>query len=83
MTEYIIRLSILLPLTCGAIYGLLYLTRKFQSRQIQSGKSGLEIIDILPLGQGVKLATVRFGEEKILIAVCRQGISRIASRVQS
>ena len=40
------------------------------------------MIDVLPLGPGSKLAVVEFAGQRVLIAVSRNGITRIADDSQ-
>ena len=40
------------------------------------------MVDVLPLGPGSKLAVVEFAGQRILVAVSRSGITRIADDSQ-
>ena len=42
----------------------------------------IQMVDVLPLGPGSKLAVVEFGGQQILIAVSRNGITRLADDSQ-
>ena len=42
----------------------------------------IEMVDVLPLGPGSKLAVVEFAGQRILVAVSRNGITRIADDSQ-
>ena len=42
----------------------------------------VEMVDVLPLGPGSKLAVVEFAGQRILVAVSRNGITRIADDAQ-
>ena len=42
----------------------------------------VEMVDVLPLGPGSKLAVVEFAGQRILVAVSRNGITRIADDSQ-
>lgn len=78
MTEYIIRLLILLPIVCGLAWASLWLLKRAQiglplSRTSQD--RALQVIDAVPLGVGSKLAVVRFDDRNFLVAVTRTQIT--------
>jgi flagellar protein FliO/FliZ len=81
MTDYLLRLLILLPLVGGMAWGSLWLWKKAQlglpmaaSRKARS----LVVADVAPLGPGTKLAVVEFAGQRILLAVSRAGVARLA-----
>ena len=81
MFEYILRLLILLPIVGGMAWGSLWLWKKAQMGLPMSGQKqgrAVEMIGILPLGPGSKLAVVEFGGKQILLAISRNGITRLA-----
>lgn len=85
MLEYILRLLILLPLVGGMAWGSLWLWKKVQMGQLGLSPMGgqrqgraLELRGVLPLGPGAKLAVVEFSGKEILIAISRNGITRLA-----
>ncbi|WP_332817013.1 flagellar biosynthetic protein FliO [Sphingopyxis sp.] len=81
MFEYILRLLILLPLIGGMAWGSLWLWKRVQMGVPLTGAKrprAVEMVDVLPLGPGSKLAVVEFGGQQILIAVSRGGITRLA-----
>ena len=86
MFEYILRLLILLPLVGGMAWGSLWLWKRVQMGVPLVGGAAkvraVEMVDVLPLGPGSKLAVVEFAGQRILVAVSRNGITRIADDAQ-
>lgn len=86
MFEYILRLLILLPLVGGMAWGSLWLWKRVQMGGPLTGGGArtraVEMVDVLPLGPGSKLAVVEFAGQRILVAVSRSGITRIADDSQ-
>src|SRR3546814_861727 len=86
MFEYILRLLILLPLVGGMAWGSLWLWKRVQMGVPLVGGAtktrAIEMVDVLPLGPGSKLAVVEFAGQRVLIAVSRNGITRIADDSQ-
>ena len=87
MFEYILRLLILLPLVGGMAWGSLWLWKRVQMGVPLVGGGAakaraVEMVDVLPLGPGSKLAVVEFAGQRILVAVSRNGITRIADDSQ-
>lgn len=86
MLEYILRLLILLPLVGGMAWGSLWLWKRVQTGVPLVGGNAkpraVEMVDVLPLGPGSKLAVVEFAGQRILVAVSRSGITRIADDAQ-
>ena len=86
MFEYILRLLILLPLIGGLAWGSLWLWKRVQMGVPLVGGNAkaraIQMVDVLPLGPGSKLAVVEFAGQQILIAVSRNGITRIADDSQ-
>ncbi len=83
MLEYFLRLLILLPLVGALAWGSLWLWKRVQMG-VPLGSGGarqgrpVEMIGVLPLGPGSKLAVVEFAGQQILLAVSRNGITRLA-----
>lgn len=80
MTEYLLRLLILVPLVGGLAYGSLWLWKRVQlglpaHRPVNKPA---HIVDVLTLGTSGKLAVVAFGGKTLLIAASRQGITLIS-----
>jgi len=86
MFEYILRLLILLPLVGGMAWGSLWLWKRVQMGVPLVGGTprarAIEMVDVLPLGPGSKLAVVEFAGQRILVAVSRNGVTRIADDSQ-
>jgi flagellar protein FliO/FliZ len=80
MTDYVLRLLVLLPLVCGAIYGTLYLMKKMQARQPNASGGGLAIMAVLPLAHGLRLAVVQFESQKILVGIGKNGVTLLAAQ---
>jgi flagellar protein FliO/FliZ len=80
MTEYILRLFILVPLVGGMAWGSLWLWRRVQLGLPVQGAIAkpARMIDVLPMGTSGKLAVIEFGGRELLIAVSRTQISLIA-----
>src|SRR3546814_9907155 len=87
MFEYILRLLSLLPLGGGRAWGSLWLWKRVQMGVPLVGGGAktraIEMVDVLPLGPGSKLAVVEFAGQRVLIAVSRNGITRIADDSRS
>lgn len=87
MLEYILRLLILLPLVGGMAWGSLWLWKRVQMGVPLTGgtpKQGrpVEMIGVLPLGPGTKLAVVEFAGQQILLSVSRGNVTRLADNSQ-
>jgi flagellar protein FliO/FliZ len=87
MLEYILRLLILLPLVGGMAWGSLWLWKRVQMGMPLAGggtKQGrpVEMIGVLPLGPGTKLAVVEFAGQQILLSVSRGNVTRLADNSQ-
>ena len=83
MTEYLLRLLLLVPLVGGMAWGSLWLWKRVQlglpsqaprDRPVRP----VRLVDVLTLGTAGRLAVVEFGGRTLLIATSRQGISLIA-----
>ena len=86
MLEYILRLLILLPIVGGMAWGSLWLWKLVQMGVPLGGGAKqdrpVDLVGVLPLGPGSKLAVVEFAGQQILIAVSRNGITRLADNSQ-
>jgi flagellar protein FliO/FliZ len=80
MTEYFLRLLILLPLVGGLAWGSLWLWKRVQLGlpAHRPAARPARIVDVLTLGTAGKLAVVDFGGKTLLLAASRQGVSLIA-----
>ena len=78
MTEYIIKLVIMLPLVCGLMIGCLYLWRRFESRLPgQPANRMLAVKETMMISTGTRLAVLEFEGRKLLVSVSRTGVSLI------
>src|SRR3546814_20369084 len=81
MFDYILRLLILLPIVGGMAWGSLWLWKRVQMGVPLTGgqKQGrpIEMVGVLPLGPGSKLAVVEFAGQQILLSVSRNGVTRL------
>jgi flagellar protein FliO/FliZ len=80
MTEYFLRLLVLVPLVGGMAWGSLWLWKRVQIGlpTRQNIDRPARIVDVLTLGTAGKLAVVVFGGKTLLVAASRQGITLIA-----
>ncbi len=81
MLEYILRLAVLLPIVGGMAWGSLWLWKRVQMGvPLGPQKQGrpVEMIGVLPLGPGTRLAVVEFAGQQILLSVSRNGVTRLA-----
>ncbi|WP_374525693.1 flagellar biosynthetic protein FliO [Sphingopyxis sp.] len=86
MLEYILRLLILLPLVGGMAWGSLWLWKRVQMGVPLTGAAkqarAVEMVGVLPLGPGTKLAVVEFAGQQILLSVSRGQVTRLADNSQ-
>jgi flagellar protein FliO/FliZ len=79
MFWYFVKLLILLPLVGGMAFGALWLWRKYQpGMMVGQNDRSLKLLEALPMGTFGKLAVVEFEGKKILVAVTRGRIEKIA-----
>ncbi|CAM3257385.1 Flagellar biogenesis protein FliO [Sphingomonas antarctica] len=81
MTEYIIRLLIMVPLIGAIAWGSLWLWKKTQGGMMMSlskQERAVKIVDAIPMAQGTKLAVVEFAGRTLLVSASRNGITLIA-----
>ena len=86
MFEYILRLLILLPIVGGMAWGSLWLWKRVQMGVPLTGGAkrarAVEMVGVLPLGPGTKLAVVEFAGQQILLSVSRGQVTRLADNGQ-
>ncbi|AMG76427.1 MULTISPECIES: flagellar biosynthetic protein FliO [Sphingopyxis] len=85
MLEYLLRLLILLPLVGGMAWGSLWLWKRVQMGGPLAGarqERPIEMVGVLPLGPGTKLAVVEFAGQRILLSVSRGQVTRLADNSQ-
>jgi flagellar protein FliO/FliZ len=81
MGEYLLRLALLIPLVGAMAWGSLWLWKRFQPGMgLGGGKAPRSILlaEVLPLGPGMRLAVVEFAGQRLLLAISRAGVTRIA-----
>jgi flagellar protein FliO/FliZ len=72
MTDYILRLIVLVPLVAGLAFLALWLWRKVQpGMALRQRDRMVTIVDALPLGATGRLAVVEFSGKRLLLAVAR------------
>ncbi|MFN3748577.1 MAG: flagellar biosynthetic protein FliO [Sphingorhabdus sp.] len=81
MWDYVLRLTLLLPLVGGLAWASLWLSKRFQSAipGMQKQARHMQIIETLPLGGGSRLAIIEFGGKHHLVALARGVVTPIAS----
>lgn len=79
MTEYFLRLLFLVPLVGGMAFGALWLWRKAQPGMGGSASRErlVKVVDAVPLGASGRLAVVEFDGKRLLLAVSRNGVTRV------
>lgn len=76
---YFLKLLILLPMVGGMAYGALWLWRKYQPGMIAGQNArAARLVEALPMGTFGKLAVVEFEGKRLLLAVTRGRIEKIA-----
>jgi flagellar protein FliO/FliZ len=76
---YFLKLFVLLPMIGGMVYGALWLYRKYQPGMLGGQPERLvRIIEALPMGTAGKLAVVEFEGKRLLLAVTRGRIEKVA-----
>lgn len=79
MFWYFVKLLILLPMVGGMAFGALWLWRKYQPGMMAAGgERSLKVVEALPMGTAGRLAVVEFEGQRLLIAVTRGRIEKIA-----
>ncbi|BAK64959.1 MULTISPECIES: flagellar biosynthetic protein FliO [Sphingobium] len=76
---YFLKLLILLPMVGGMAYGALWLWRKYQPGMIAGQRDRMvRLVDVMPLGTLGKLAVVEFEGKRLLLAVSRGKVEKVA-----
>jgi flagellar protein FliO/FliZ len=76
---YILNLVLMLALVAGMAVGALVLWRKVQpGMAFGRRESAVKLVDAMPLGTTGKLAVVDFAGQRLLLAVSRGRIEKIA-----
>ena len=81
MTDYLLRLFVLVPLIGGMAWGMLWLWKRLQTGlpRRQETDRPARIVDILAMGTSGRLVVIAFRGQTLLVAASRQGISLVAS----
>ncbi|TRD11056.1 flagellar biogenesis protein [Erythrobacter insulae] len=79
MVEYLLRLTLLLPILGLLIWGSLRLTKYLQNRlnSADGQAQSVQLVQTSLIAPGLKLAVVRFHGREILIGCSRQGLVRL------
>jgi len=76
MTEYVLRLIVLLPIVCGLIIGGLYLTKRLQERTgMRGGVRLLSVVEVMSLTPTTRIAVIAFEGRRLLVAVGKNGVT--------
>ena len=79
MFLYIVQMIVMLLLVCGMAVGTLWLWRKYQPGMGRSAEErSLKLLEALPMGAFGKLAVVEFEGKRLLLAVTRGRIEKLA-----
>ena len=80
MTEYILRLLIMVPLIGGIAWGSLWVWKKTQGGALafRTAERAIRVVDAMPMAQGTKLAVVEFAGRTLLVSASRNGVMLIA-----
>jgi flagellar protein FliO/FliZ len=79
MLDYLLRLLLLVPLVAGLAFVSLWLYRRLQpGMSFGTRERAVRVIDAAPLGAMTRLAVVEFSGKRILLAVSRGRVDKIA-----
>ncbi len=79
MTEYILKLLLMIPLVAGLAVGALWLWRKVQPGMALAQRDrSVKLVDAIPMGATGRLAVVEFGGKHLLVAVSRGRIDLLS-----
>ena len=79
MLDYLLRLLLLVPLVGGLAVLSIWLYRKLQpGAGFGTRERAVRVIDAAPLGTMTRLAVVEFAGKRILLAVSRGRVDKIA-----
>ena len=83
MLWYFIKLLVLLPMVGGMAFGALWLWRKYQPGMMAAGGDrAIKVVEAMQMGTSGKLAVVEFDGQRLLVAVSRGGIQKLAESNQ-
>lgn len=82
ISDYVLRLLVMLPLVCAVIVGGLFVARRVMN---MTGKTPLKgparvarLTESLFLTPGTRLAVVDFADKRLLLAVTKGGVSLLS-----
>lgn len=76
VSDYLIRLALLLPLVCGLIVAALFVAKRVYNRPMGTGpQRSARLTETLFLNPGARLAVVEFADRRLLLAVTKQGVT--------
>jgi flagellar protein FliO/FliZ len=79
MTDYVLRMLVLLPLVAGLAFGALWLWRRLQpGLAFGQRQKWVRLVDAIPMGATSRLAVVEFADRRLLLAVSRGSIQLLA-----
>lgn len=79
LLPYILQLILMLALVLGLAIGSLLLWRKLQPGMTANARNrAIRIVDAMPMGATGRLAVVEFADKRLLIAVSRGRIEKLA-----
>jgi flagellar protein FliO/FliZ len=79
MLDYLARLIPLLALVCGLAVLSLWLYRRFQpGLSLGTRERAVRVVDAVPLGPMTRLVVAEFAGKRILLAVSRGRVDRLA-----
>ncbi len=80
MLSYIMKLLIMLPVVAGMAWGSLWLWRRYQPglTGAMRPQGSLTIVESIMVGAATRIAVVQFGDARVLIALSRNGIVKLA-----
>ena len=80
MLTYIVKLLVMVPLVAGLAWASLWLWRRYQpglAGQMRP-QGSLAVVDSIMLGAATRIAVVQFGDARVLVALSRTGIVKLA-----
>lgn len=79
MSEYLVRLLIMLPLVCGVIVAGLFVAKRVMAATPGSKSRGAaKLAETVFLTPGTRLAVVDFADKRLLLAVTKGGVSLLS-----
>ena len=76
MTDYVLRLAVVLPLLLLGLGAVLFAAKRGLIRLpgVATCEAPLKVVQVVNLGPGAKLAVAEFGGKRLLIGVGRDGV---------